>query len=346
MKKVLVAISGGVDSAVVAHLLKQQGYEVEGVTLLLFDNTDEQMKDAKWVCKKLAIKHHILDVRDIFKSKVINAFIDEYKKAFTPNPCALCNRSIKFGVLYDYMQERGYDYLATGHYVKLERINGDFYLKPSATYRRDQVYFLHGVKREQLNHLLFPLGEFTDKEKVKQIAIKHQLLHDDISESEGICFTKGRYYADWLKEMLSTEDYSGAFIDENGNVIGEHEGYYRFTIGQRRGLGIDVPKGYCVVDINSHTKQVLIGPEHLCYHHQVVIDEVNWLLKPSQDKIYDVKIFNWGYRLKASYKIENNRCIVTFEEPVRAIVNGQYAVFYDDDYLIGGGKIVQILKTE
>jgi len=242
MKKVLIGMSGGVDSSVAAFLLKEQGYEVIGATMILFDDasisegclSSKAANDAKKVCDKLNIKHYVFDMKDDFKKHVINNFIESYKKGFTPNPCVECNKYLKFGALFKKAKELGCDYIATGHYVKQE--NGK--LMTSSVESKDQSYFLFGINKDVIKHILFPLEGFSNKDEIRKIAKDNELIVHDKKDSQEICFIPNDNYANFLEKNMDTKKLKGNFIDTEGNILGKHNGIINYTIGQRKGLGI------------------------------------------------------------------------------------------------------------
>lgn len=365
--KVAVALSGGIDSAAVALLLRQAGYEVFGITMRLFDEALEggepaSLQEAKAVARGLGIPLVELDLRQDFSDIVISHFETGYMAGLTPNPCVICNREIKFGRLLDAALAHGADFMATGHYARLERLGeaGPFRLLRGQADRRDQAYFLHGVGLGRLEHLLFPLGGYAHKDEVRAIA--EGFFGADFfkgGESRSICFLKGTGHVDYFIEKGLMGACAGQFIDQTGVVLGAHEGYVRYTIGQKRGLnvaqaaavsGISETKpvrGLSVIEIKSETGDVILGPDSACYSTSLVASAPRWIGRvPLEGESLEVKICHWGYRLTARLGTLSKTDFggqgsvsVFFEEPVRAIAPGQHVVFFSGDEVLGGAMI-------
>ncbi len=238
-KKVLLAMSGGVDSSASAIILKKQGYDVTGVTLNMIKENELAINDAKKVCEKLGIEHIVLDAKEIFKNKVINNFVNTYMNIETPNPCIQCNIFLKFGILYDYMVQNNYDYIATGHYAKVqfdENLGQNVIVKAKAI-KKDQSYVLYGIEKEKLNHIIFPLADFESKDEVKKFLLKENFeAISNKKDSQEICFIKDNDFGKYLNENANVHGKSGNVVDKNGNVLGRHKGLIYYTIGQRKGL--------------------------------------------------------------------------------------------------------------
>ena len=238
-KRVLLAMSGGVDSSASAIILKEQGYDVTGITLNMISENEHAIADAKEVCKKLGINHIVLDAKDIFKSKVIENFVETYKNVRTPNPCIQCNIYLKFGILYDYMLKNGYDYIATGHYAKVmfdENLGQNVIVKPKAE-KKDQTYVLYGIEKEKINHIIFPLADFESKEEVKEfLKNKNFVAVSNKKDSQEICFIQDNDFGRFLNESAGVIGKSGNVVDKYGNILGKHKGLIYYTIGQRKGL--------------------------------------------------------------------------------------------------------------
>lgn len=344
MKKVLIGMSGGVDSSVAAFLLKEQGYEVIGATMVLFDDvsinegclSSNAANDAKKVCDKLNIKHYVFDMKDDFKKHVINNFIESYKKGFTPNPCVECNKYLKFGALFEKAKELGCDFIATGHYVKQE--NGK--LMTSSVESKDQSYFLFGINKEVIKHILFPLEGFSNKDEIRMIAKDNDLIVYDKKDSQEICFIPNDNYVNFLEKNIDIEKLKGNFIDTEGNILGKHNGIINYTIGQRKGLGISYKEPLYVLEINNDNNYIVLGTENMLYKNELICTNIN-VLVDELPSIVEAKIRFRAAKAKAKLeKLDNGNIKVIFEEPQRAITKGQAVVFYDNNVLLGGGIII------
>lgn len=348
MKRVLVGMSGGVDSSVTALLLKEQGYEVVGVTMKLLSSDiyyEKTVKDAETVCKKLGIEYHIVDFCDIFKSKVIDYFANEYMKGRTPNPCNMCNRNIKFGALLDVAKGMfNCEYIATGHYAKVEYDNkiNRYLLRKSKTDKKDQTYALYKLTQEQLKHVIMPLGDY-EKEEIRKIAEENDLVNAKKHDSQEICFVEDNDYAKFIQENYNYKPQKGNFIDMKGNILGRHKGIIHYTIGQRKGLEISFKKRMYVVGIDVGKNEVILGDNEDLFSDNLICKEVNLIsVEELKDPISAmVKIRYSAKPEKATLiPLEDGNIKVKFDIPQRAITPGQSAVFYTDDVVIGGGTIV------
>lgn len=344
MSKVAVALSGGIDSAVVALLLLKKGYDVVGLTAktTCTQDADIVVQNAKNVAEKLGIEHFVLDVSNEFSKKVINYFEDSYLKGLTPNPCIMCNKFIKWGVLFDYaINELGVDFIATGHYARIVCIDGVYKLFPAVDELKDQLYFLYLLSQEHLSKTLFPLSEFK-KTEVKDLAEKFNLPPKSAKESQDICF---------IPHSMSTKNYlskilkkqKGNFIQKStGKVLGSHDGYWQFTVGQRKGIGIAAPEPLYVLNIDASTNSVYVGYKDELLCKELSLDNVIWSYQLTNFE-FDAKV-KIRYNMKAinaKVKLEKDSVKVLFEDPVSAIAPGQACVFYDinDGHLLGGGFI-------
>lgn len=346
--KVLLGMSGGVDSSVSAILLQEQGYEVIGATLELFGdscNNITTVKDAKKVCEKLGIEHITIELKKEFYKYVIKDFINSYSICETPNPCIKCNRYIKFDIMHKKAKELGCAYLATGHYAKIEYDENwkQKVLKKSDSIRKDQSYVLYDVKKEILQDTIFPLGEFEDKDEIREIARKRGLEVANKKDSEDICFIPDNNYVRFLEEN-NLKSKPGNIVDTEGNILGKHTGLYKYTIGQRKGLGISSQFPLYVVKLNKDKNEVIVGKEEEIFSPKAIITDFNNLL--TENKIENMKV-----KAKVRYSAKEAEAIVNqidskivevnFLEPQRAITPGQALVLYIDDIVLGGGKITR-----
>lgn len=346
-KKVLLGMSGGVDSSVSALLLKEQGYDVIGITLQLFAgsccNLDTNL-DAKNVCKSIGIPHITYDLREEFKCKIIDDFINEYSNQRTPNPCIECNKYMKFGAMYEKAQELGCDYIATGHYAKVEFSEkyNQYVLKKSNSILKDQSYVLYNIPRSLLDKVVFPLGVFETKDEIREIARKNELKVANKPDSEDICFIPDGNYKKFLEENSDLKPHKGEIVNKRGEVLGVHNGLYNYTIGQRKGLGISYKEPLFVVGFNKDKNQLIVGTNEDTYQKEMLVNNLNWLLMDKlQDKMkvavktrYSAK--EYGATIE---QINDDTVRVAFDEPAQRITPGQSAVFYAHDVVIGGGKI-------
>lgn len=337
--KIAVLMSGGVDSSIAALLLKEEGYDIAGLTMINWDPA--AVEQAAAAAHYLGISHQVVDLSKIFYEKVINNFCRSYEKGLTPNPCAQCNKHIKFGALLDYALQKGFDKVATGHYAQVELdCNRDRYLlKKGIDKGKDQSYFLYGLKQQQLAASLFPLGRLKKTEVVemaREIGIKGVVN----PESQEICFIKDDY-REFLQDKV--EYLPGKVVDIKGNILGDHRGLPFYTIGQRRGLGISAGQPIYVIALDGQNNCLIVGDEKDLYHDCLLIEDNNFIY---QDQIafpiqVEAKI---RYASKpASAQLEkagDDRMQLTFASPQRAITAGQSAVYYLNDYVLGGGIIV------
>lgn len=345
-KKVLLGMSGGVDSSTSAILLQKQGYEVIGLTMLLCKENEEMIKDAKKVCEQLQIEHQILDVRDAFQKRVVQNFVQCYAECKTPNPCVECNQYIKFGAFYQKALELQCDYIATGHYAKVEYSEKyqQLVLKKSKETKKDQTYFLYGIEKQVLPKILFPLEEIEEKEQVRKIAQEKGLITAHKKDSEEICFIPQGNYAQFLEKQLPKhKQKEGNFILQDGTIVGKHQGLFRYTIGQRKGLGISYKVPLYVLGFQPLKNEIIVGEEKELYSKELYAKQLNFLLDiPMQGPIpVKAKIRYRAKEANAMLFVENKQAHVIFDEPQRAITPGQSVVFYiDDEIVLGGGKIV------
>ena len=347
-EKVLLGMSGGVDSSVSAILLKKAGYEVIGCTMNLLDEPNEEsIKDAKKVCEKLGIEYHVFDCKKEFRCHVIDTFISEYGNARTPNPCVECNQYLKFGIFYDKAKELGCKYIATGHYAKKEYSEKykQYVLRKSNEEKKDQTYFLYTIPREKVEYILFPLQDNVSKDDTRALAEEYGLEIASKKDSQEICFIKDDDYQRFLKEHMQKQPQKGKIVLTTGEILGIHNGLINYTIGQRKGLGISYKEPLYVVKLDMKNNQVIVGTETELYSNQLEVMNVNWIVDVEKRLEEGLECFaKIRYRAKeAKAKVikEDEAIKVVFQEPQRAITQGQSVVFYDaDGIVLGGGKIV------
>ena len=349
-KKVLLGMSGGVDSSVAAALLQEQGYEVIGITMVLCGGNDATtcmssniITDAKKICDKLNIEHHVLNLKDEFKKHVIDDFIECYQNCKTPNPCIECNKYMKFGFMYQKAKELGCDYIATGHYAKTEYDEKykKIVLKKSKSQKKDQSYVLYSLPQDVVEHMLFPLGDFETKDEIRKLARENDLEVANKKDSQDICFIPDGDYIKFLDEN-NIKFKCGNIVYKDGKVLGKHKGLHRYTIGQRKGLGIAHPTPLYVIKLDREKNEVVVGDEKDIYTSKIVVKDFN--------NILGIEIKDLAVKVKVRYlakesnavinELENNEVEVEFEVPERAVTPGQSAVFYIDDVVVGGGKIL------
>lgn len=357
MEKVVVGMSGGVDSSVAAYLLKKAGYEVIGVTMQIWQDEEEVVQeenggccglsavdDARRVANALKIPYYVMNFKAPFRENVIDYFVSEYLQGRTPNPCIACNRYVKWESLLERSLSIGADYIATGHYARVVQLrNGRYALKKSATAAKDQTYALYNLTQEQLKRTLMPVGEYT-KDQIREIATEIGLTVANKPDSQEICFVEDNNYAGFIEEYTNQKLPKGNFVDVNGNILGEHQGIIHYTIGQRKGLGIALGKPAFVVEIRPKTNEVVIGTNEDVFASSLIADRLNAMSIPEYTNGLEVtakiRYNHEGAKCKISL-LEEGRIRCDFEQPQRAITPGQAVVFYDGDVVVGGGTIVQ-----
>ena len=346
-KRVLLGISGGVDSSVSAIQLKEKGYEVIGATLELFSegsccDTNTYI-DAKNICNSLEIPHFIYNCKEEFRKCVIQDFINCYANCKTPNPCIECNKYMKFGYMWEKAKELGCNYIATGHYAKTEysKKYGRWVLKKSNARKKDQSYVLWNIPKELIEHILFPLAEFENKEQIREIARKSNLKVANKPDSEDICFIPDGDYKKFLENNSNLQPKQGNIVNSKGEILGKHTGLYNYTIGQRKGLGISYSAPLFVLGFNQEKNEVIVGEEKELYKNEIFVTDINLLLvdEIKEPINVEVKTRYSAKSAKAQIMQNGNEIKAVFEEPQRAITPGQSAVFYIDDIVLGGGKI-------
>lgn len=344
-KKVVVGMSGGVDSSVAALLLKEQGYDVIGVTMETWDNegTESVAEDAKRVADVLQIPHYVVDFRKIFREKVVDYFINEYEQGRTPNPCLVCNRYVKWEALLHRSMEMGCDYIATGHYGRIVQCpNGRFSVAKSDSVGKDQSYVLYNLTQNELSKTLFPLYEY-EKQKIRKIAMENNIPVAMKKDSQDICFIPDHDYASFIQKMTGRKSIPGNFVDMNGKILGEHKGILHYTVGQRKGLGIAFGEPKFVVTIRPDTNEIVLGNQEELMTSEVLLKDVNYM--SVEDITSSIRVTG-----KLRYSQKDTPCTLTkesdgilkavFDEPMRAPTPGQAGVFYQDNCIICGGTII------
>lgn len=353
-KKVMLAISGGVDSSASAILLLEAGYDLLGATLRLFDGKAVQregacgassdIEDARRVAQRLGFPHEVFPCADRFRAQVIDRFVGEYRAGNTPNPCIDCNRAIKFGALLDEALTRGFGAMATGHYARVEQDEktGRWLLKKAADEKKDQTYVLYQLTQKQLAHVLFPLGGLR-KDEVRAIALRHGLVNAQKPDSQDICFIPDGDYAAFIRRDTGEPFAPGRFVDPQGKTLGMHQGLIHYTVGQRKGLGVTFGKPMYVLAKNARENTVTLGSDEELFAREMAVERVNLISIGQLSAPMRVQA-KTRYRHAAQpavlYPEAEGRVRVVFDEPQRAITPGQAAVFYDGELVVGGGTIV------
>ena len=358
-KKVVVGMSGGVDSSVAAYLLKNEGYDVVGVTMQIWQDEDEDraqenggccgltaVDDARRVARSIGIPYYVMNFKNEFKDKVINYFVDEYLRGRTPNPCIACNRYVKWESLLTRSLAIGADYIATGHYARVLKLdNGRYTLQVSKTSAKDQTYALYNLTQEQLSRTLMPVGDYT-KDEIRQIAKEVNVRIANKPDSQEICFIPDHNHAAFIEGETGKSFDRGNFVTADGEILGKHIGIARYTVGQRKGLGLSLGHPIFVTEIRPETNEVVIGEEGDVFSYALIAEDLNYMA---------VEGIGVGESLRAKAKIryshkaqdctvtglDNNKVKLVFDEKVRAVTPGQAVVFYDEnDCILGGGSII------
>ncbi len=353
MKSVLIGMSGGVDSSVAAALLRDAGYKVIGATMRLWTYSDgcavndgccseAAAEDARRVCDKLGIDFYVMNFKDMFREKVVDNFVYEYTHGRTPNPCIQCNKYLKFDALLKKARAMGIDYIATGHYAKIEKdANGKYLLKKSAAAKKDQSYVLYNFTQEQLAHTLMPLGNYT-KDKVRNLAEKYGLSVANKPDSQEICFVEDNDYAKFIIDYAGYTPKTGDILDTGGEKIGEHRGLIYYTIGQRKGIGA-YGRPMFVKEIDAEKNTITLGEKGMEFSDELTADDVNFISGefPKEPSEIQAKVRYQAPPAAATlYPLENGNVKIKFSAPQRAITPGQAVVFYDGDTVLGGGTVI------
>lgn len=345
MKKILIGMSGGVDSSVAAKLLKDMGYSVTGATMLLWNDTEKAAQDARRVCEHIGIDFITIDFCEKFQKSVVDYFIDEYTHGRTPNPCIMCNKHLKFGAMLDYALNNGFDLIATGHYGKIAEKDGVYELHSSVAAQKDQSYFLYNFNQHILKHTVMPLGDYC-KEEVREMAQKWGIPVANKPDSQEICFVTDDDYAKFICENSDYKPVCGAMLDINGNKIGDHRGMIYYTIGQRKGIGA-YGRPMFVMSMNPENNTITLGEKGMEFSSSLRADNVNYISGVpfvSEQRVY-AKIRYQAQKAAAMLYPEGDGCVrVVFDEPQRAVTPGQAVVFYDNNKVIGGGVVAEAYK--
>ncbi len=343
MKKALIAMSGGVDSSLAAKIMKDEGFECVGCTMRLYGDcgAHDDAEDAAEAAEKLGIPFQVLDLREGFRENVIDRFVAAYGAGQTPNPCILCNRYMKFDRLYRQAEALGCDHVVTGHYARIERDGDEYRLKKAADLSKDQSYVLYFLTQEQLKHTLFPLGEMK-KSEVRKLAGANGFNNAGKPDSQDICFVPDGDYAAFLERQRGSAYPPGDFTDSRGNVLGTHKGIVRYTIGQRKGLGIAFGRPMYVTAIDSAGNTVVLGEDKELFSRDLTAGGFSWISgrAPEHEIVCRAKIrYRHQEQPATARPLADGRVAVRFDEPQRAITPGQAAVLYDGDTVLGGGTI-------
>lgn len=358
-KRIVVAMSGGVDSTTVAALLKKEGHDVIGITMQLLDYSEaeggccslDHVVDARRSAEQMGIPHYVVNFQEEFRKHVLDDYLEKYKSGKTPIPCVLCNQHVKFDLLLKRAMELGADYLATGHYARIERENGVLSLKKAVDEPKDQTYFLYTLTEKELSKLLFPLGALT-KEEVRELAKDMNLRQAEKKDSTGVCFAPTGNYRDFLVSRSEFREEEGEIVSTGGEVLGKHNGIFSYTVGQRRGLGIATGRPMYVTGIDPAANRVIVGGEEDIYGSRLIAEEITWINNRS-----DMRKISDKYQVKAKVRSRHREsdaylsidkesgAVVEFKKPQRSLTPGQAVVFYKNDTVLGGGWIKEVLHS-
>jgi len=345
-KRIAIGLSGGIDSSVAAYLLKAQGWDVVGFTLKFYPQENrccdlESLHQAQRLCHKLGIPHYVIDTSDFFKKEVVDYFIESYLQGLTPNPCAYCNRLVKFGKFLEKVKAVDVDYLATGHYARLLKTGENFVIKKNKDSKKTQEYFLSLLEPKVLKSLVFPLADYA-KADVKKIAEDNDLIFKPRPESQDVCFVKNGDYAEFIKKRVSEpKKYWGKIKHVNGEILGKHKGFYNYTYGQRTGLGISWHKPLYVNSIDAKHKDVVVGEKESLLKDSFSVHSLNQFLKIDEYDDIEVKVRYNSASFGCTLNLRGDKAIVSLKTKIDSITPGQVAAFYNGDTLLGGAIIAK-----